>query len=964
MFRVLLWKEYREHRWVWLIILAFGLVTAVGVPWIVAQFGPPPYHGFEESFPPSMAIVVCVLEGLVCGSMLLAGEKDNGTLDFLSSLAGTRKRVCVAKAVFGVVVTGAMVIVLFSAIAFTRTSDSWPGRKVLALLLALSYCSYIWGLLSSALWRRVIVAALLALPLFLLSLFVGFVIPEFILQLLQACLRFGLDIRVNFSDINGIPGEIVYALLTLVGAPAASAYLWCRREPLAVAWRRNRVPVPTSRSPVATPRWKEAWTRILWLCAVQGRWVVVALAIVMPWVVLALLGLVEVGVWPLGTLLIGVVCGIASFAPDKNDYSCKFLGHRRLPPGAIWFPKTVIWFAVALAISAIFCGPSIIFALSSHPKQWLGQVTQVDRALLVFGGGGWTFLLWVVYGFAFGQFFTIVTPKTLVGVLMALVFSLAATVVWVPSLLMGGVSVWQLLVIPASALILGRVGMWAWVSDRLTPLRVSGYVAAMTLLWLGWMTTVFASRASEFPDIGEPFDVKSYESTFPTFDQNQAGRLISSAMNSLKSSNSFGPGFSDKFRWTEVQTHTNNQGEPELEQLRSLMRQILETPTRDIDWKKEQNKLKPLFDSLFGGEWYQELKKLPDVPVGMVYDPRRWQLGHEHKINNEALSVVRLFAWRAAQLEAEGDPAAALEQIRIQLALARNLKNHAVWQEYWMANIAEEVAFQTLGHWLEDVGPNAPLLEKALDVLNRHSEQNPSFQDHLMASYVAHRAQQAAGDFTKIPDFPEYLVRTIYDTPWERERLGRVNALNAKKLLEAAQIGPKAFRSYNGFLQGFPVDGLYYPGVLTYDSFRWSIMFQLLDQPLFGFDFIYYKTRMELEANRLRVALALYRTKEGKAADSLAELVPKYLSHLPSDPLNNDQHFRYRVSEGEEIRTRTYLPEDVWKYGQFKIVKIASGQAILWSAGAGGINAEGIRPGQEFDKDWDLIFLMPAWTAK
>ncbi len=55
-----------------------------------------------------------------------------------------------------------------------------------------------------------------------------------------------------------------------------------------------------------------------------------------------------------------------------------------------------------------------------------------------------------------------------------------------------------------------------------------------------------------------------------------------------------------------------------------------------------------------------------------------------------------------------------------------------------------------------------------------------------------------------------------------------------------------------------------------------------------------------LHAEQLKVALRLYQAEQGKPAESLAVLVPKYLPSIPLDPFDGNP-FRYRLSRGERI---------------------------------------------------------------
>ena len=49
-----------------------------------------------------MATVVAVVYGVVAGAMLLAGDKEDGTLDFLDSLTGRRSALFARKVIAGV----------------------------------------------------------------------------------------------------------------------------------------------------------------------------------------------------------------------------------------------------------------------------------------------------------------------------------------------------------------------------------------------------------------------------------------------------------------------------------------------------------------------------------------------------------------------------------------------------------------------------------------------------------------------------------------------------------------------------------------------------------------------------------------------------------------------------------------------------------------------------------------------
>jgi hypothetical protein len=114
-------------------------------------------------------------------------------------------------------------------------------------------------------------------------------------------------------------------------------------------------------------------------------------------------------------------------------------------------------------------------------------------------------------------------------------------------------------------------------------------------------------------------------------------------------------------------------------------------------------------------------------------------------------------------------------------------------------------------------------------------------------------------------------------------------------------------------------------------------------------------------AMQLTLALRWFQADNGKPAENLDELVPKYLSSIPLDPYDGAS-FRYRLSRGEEIEWPPDPNAPSAPEGNTR--KIPPGQGVLWSVGTDGIDDGGHRqttlsskgetaPGE------DVIFLVP-----
>ena len=141
----------------------------------------------------------------------------------------------------------------------------------------------------------------------------------------------------------------------------------------------------------------------------------------------------------------------------------------------------------------------------------------------------------------------------------------------------------------------------------------------------------------------------------------------------------------------------------------------------------------------------------------------------------------------------------------------------------------------------------------------------------------------------------------------------------------------------------------------------------------------------------LKLALRWYQADNGKPAETLNPLVPKYLPSLPIDPFDPDgKPLRYRLSRGEEIEWPPRPETPDWTPPPPRIVVVPSpdgsgggmptfaaptrmippGQGILWSVGPDKIDDDGHRQAGGYDglpldkldviyDKQDIIYLVP-----
>ena len=99
-----------------------------------------------------LAVVVVGIYALICGAMMLAGERENRTLPYLDALPGWRRQLWLGKLLSGVVLVLGQVVCLMGLLAALFLFATWReaaltlGGMMLAGLVGLS-----WGMLFSSL---------------------------------------------------------------------------------------------------------------------------------------------------------------------------------------------------------------------------------------------------------------------------------------------------------------------------------------------------------------------------------------------------------------------------------------------------------------------------------------------------------------------------------------------------------------------------------------------------------------------------------------------------------------------------------------------------------------------------------------------------------------------------------------------------------------------------------------------
>lgn len=829
MIGTLAWKEYKEQRAVWA-SMAWLAIFLLAVAQMLVKSGILLDPADQAMVILGLAAIMAGSYGVVCGAILLAGERDTQTLSFLDALTCLRAPLWKTKMAAGVLLTLAYALpvtatVLVLGVGVDVELPSWLLAGAGFLLLALvGLVALAWGMLSSAVMNNVLTAAVFgicSLPLVLLltTSVVGFV--------------------------GGGPIELTAVAAILVGGSLWGSWrIFCGPDRARMA--HGRV-LGASVPP-------QGWAVLLWLTWRQGKQVIAALASAALVMTIALMKL-EMPTWPVLTGLIGITCGIAAFAPEQLAGTERFLGNMRLPPGRIWAAKILFWLAAAGACATLVLALELS-AVVHYPE--------ADPALAVRLGPGTFLTLWLVVGFSVAQLLAVLIRKTVVAAFLAVPLTGGLLILWLPSLVGGGVSAWQWLGVPCLLLAASRCAVWPWCSGTLVTWRPWLVQSGLVLLVFAWLAGAFWHRAVEVPAVGEPFDVAAYEASLPTVEENRAGRLIDRAAKELTGQLSGG-------------------GANRLHDLEKV------PPGDWTDGAQGQ-----WLETLCAGAWATHLREAAALPLGMIKDPRettREQWGPTLEGLRHASAALR---YRAVQLQAKGDDAGALDQLAILLALSRQLRSHTAADAYLMGVAVEKRALESLALWQQRLGAQPKLLTRALEELTRHEAQIPPLTDQVKAQYLAFRFTTQPRAVYQDRDWPAVLLQA----PWEKCRLTRLGDAIFSGWLCSAETDYWRLPPVNIALADEPIGpwllGAWLPpehgpgAHLTADRLgRWIDESQLATSlPCWPhLRRAAPQSLRDVRAARLQLAVALYQTEQQKPPSSMQDLVPCFLPAILVDPV-------------------------------------------------------------------------------
>jgi hypothetical protein len=701
MTRVLVWKELREQWVVWLVLAA---VTVGGVATLHALLSPNHYRD-------DMLVGVLWLSawgyGLVCGSLLFAGETEEGTQAFLDLLPGTRRRMWRTKAGVGLGLLAAQAALLALAEALLLPhvrSDRLAGVEQVGIFLY-GVMGYAWGLYSGS--RSATVLGAIARGV-LAQVVVAAVPFPFLVLALQVFVGY------HTVDTQLMTMTAVLALAT-TWPVVRSRFNYCQTD-----WQRVRALRPAG-GPV-----RQSWGEAFRLAARESRWFALGMAAfgLVGAVALAALGTLA---WPVATVLIGVLCGVTVLGHGSREDDAET---GRASAGRLAVARIGVRLAIAVGAAVLTASVPLALFVAAVEVNARGDLSSVEVQLVngtlaeLFQQPFLFLFLWLVDGFAVGLLCGACVRWTLAASLIAVPWACLLGALWLPEVLLAErLHAWQ--VWGAPAVLFAAAFYLTRARDRLSPLRTAGIAACAGVVAIIGSGAAVWYRAAEFPAAANAFDVDAYRASLPSAEENEAGRLTSAALRRLEAATRGLPNEQLRrlqLRGIRLDFETN---------LVSLAKKVasagwnqaLPVKREGREWHRDDRDARDLrffLDGMFNDAWARDLARAAELPTDVVVDPREVLDTSTLLDLAAAQDAAALLVARGLQRQQDRDPAAFVDHLRTGLALARSLRYRTITQSLLASCDVEEQMGRGVELWLKGLEERPELLRQALEVLREH----------------------------------------------------------------------------------------------------------------------------------------------------------------------------------------------------------------------------------------------------
>ncbi len=901
MTRVLVWKELREQGTILAALIALGCAVLIAGSVLLdpSEAGRATELRSLASAGRLALLMLTLTAGVVVGGALFAGEREAGTAVYLEQLPASRWAIWWRKVAIGVVLVAvATAILLAVSVTVGVLSLTAPGGFLAWVMLigTVALAAYGWGVFGSVLARTSLTACGLGLAL---GTSLGCVVyVALALGFRLARDQYGLR-TYRGGDQNAwvLAFQVAGYVMIVVPMPIAAWLYTAPDRARKLAELQVRVPdvagsLRSGWGVVGGLRWGASIRRLVWLSIRQLRGTALGLlgASLVLGVALVPQESIPFVVWPVLTLLAGVLVGVVGVADEQTSLAFRFWGERRMPVGRLWLAKVAAGLALVLMVLIALLMPSLIALLLREGSRGPFFASLFRTGLFaepgfpVFG----YLLMWPVYGFVCGHLSALLFRKTVVAGAVAIMTGGVLAVFWLPSFLSGGLHVWQVFVPPLGVLVVARLLSWAWVTDRLGTRPALVRLAAGLVVIFGCVGASLAYRVAEVPLVAEVEDDLQFSRTLPSFDDKQPGRELRRAVAQFSI-------VDDETRLLMPDSFSASAVDPAKIKKRTEVLAAL-----DLGWPSDKPDHDRWLDSMFASGWDETIATVVDKPAGILEDP------NEHNFNSQLRHTIpirimmELLLVRALRDQQRGNTVAVPDAVTISLAVIRTARNNTLAWPVGNSFAMERSVYRAIDRWLEQLDRQPALLRAVLAAILDHERRDPY---DLHAIQLAHQVvarnlilgpgrslpkyldgtrpgvawrENLLGTSSPAADLETNLITFAWTVPWEQERLRRVIGLGNAPGRWAREGNP--LEGAPAWLHLEPPDARSFQGLEVNRRLLLTVR----------------------AATVLKLAVRLHHAETGQLPAKLTDLVPKYLPSVPTDPYDG-KPFRYRISAGESI---------------------------------------------------------------
>lgn len=457
------WKEYRSNRALWLSCLVIGILMQL---WILIFTGMTVGridHDFRQNGIIGITCFIPILYAVGCCAVLFAGERENGTVNWLLALGAPPLPMLSGKLLFGVLSTiGLQLALAVTACVFLISEQV---HNLHYLLIPMGLAGLVWATLGSLTSRQALVSVFvmafwLVCPLLAFNLFLECLPRSSWIDALATAnlsilgsLAFCTNILVGWKWSHG--QYLDGTLLERWGSALRALYCSLTKREMSQTRVLSRLEYEQS--------WRRQWQRLVWQERHGERktyfWIALGSSLA---VLGGLLSFIygqtgprqATDIWVWFNIVSGfyaTMIGILCFQVDARGQQSQFLANRGVAPALLWLVKQVVWlpraFCLPIIVAVLACVGFYIHSSFQFSHVWtlVTQVIYGEQSNWITGwqnrgiGYGLTIQLycWILLlNYASGQLASLLFRRTVLAVAFsgALLFGTGAWIVTVEAL--------------------------------------------------------------------------------------------------------------------------------------------------------------------------------------------------------------------------------------------------------------------------------------------------------------------------------------------------------------------------------------------------------------------------------------------------------------------------------------------------------------------------------------------------